>query len=116
MEIDLGLAAAVLISSGAGWYAGHRFERKRALEAIYRIRQQVVRSSVISSSRMMKAAFNAHMADKPEGTQADADAFMKKLVESANADGADLRILSDEQAAQMGLLVKSDGTPDSPPK
>lgn len=103
MEIDLGLAVAVGISSAAGWYMGHRFERKRAIEAIHRVQKVAIMGSVRSTSEMLQGAIEIFGKYIPEMTQEKMDSTVKEFISACNTRGLNLQVMTEAQAKKMGI-------------
>lgn len=103
MEIDLGLAAAVAISSAAGWYAGHFFERKKAIAAFARIRQQIAMATMQSTTGMLNGVL--YMFDKlvPNMTKEQKDSVVNEYITFCNSQGLNLQIMTEEKAKQLGI-------------
>ena len=103
MDIDLGLGAAAFISSGAGWYAGHYFERKKAIAAFQRMQKSFIQSSMQSTTGMLRAAMTIFDKLSPGMTKEQSDAVVNQFITEANSHGLNLQIMTEEKAKQFGV-------------
>ncbi len=91
-EIDF--AAAVLVSSGAGWYAGFYIERQKAIRAY----TSMVHESIAATSKLANAAISLMHKYKPD---ADPDDLAKELVEEGKKYGMNAVLVPKNRAAAM---------------
>ena len=97
------LTACTFIASGAGWYAGHYFERKKAKVAFGR----VIRQSIESTTAMANASIGLILKREPD---AKPDDLAKELMAECRKYGMEAVALSREQAIKAGLTDGNDQT------
>jgi hypothetical protein len=101
MEIDIIGLATTVVASGAGWYAGHYFERKKALKFFENVKQSYIRSSAESTTRFAAAAVALLHKYKP-GINSDDD-LTDELLASCQAQGMDVRRMTAAKAKEFGV-------------
>lgn len=94
------LILAVFISSGAGWYAGHYFERKKAMTFIKHVAGQATQATTC----MANAAMEVLKAKLPE---TDAEEIAGMLMAKCKEMGMDMVAITRKQALKAGLIHDS---------
>jgi hypothetical protein len=91
------LALAVFIASGAGWYAGHYFERRKARAAF----QDLIGKCTFATTTVANAAVALIMKKLPDGSP---DLVIKDLLAECHGMGMQAVALTTQQAREQGLI------------
>ena len=101
MEIDVVGLATIAASSGAGWYAGHYFERKKALKFFAQAQKYFLLRNIESTNGIAKAAVALLQKYKP-GVNSSND-LTDELLQSCREQGLYIQRMTPEKAKQHGV-------------
>lgn len=93
------LALAVFLSSGAGWYAGHYFERKKARAAFGQLVSQCTFATTLAN-----VAIGMIVKARPDSKP---DELIKELLDTCKGAGMNAVALTTEQARAAGVISGS---------